>query len=72
MRRNAQRMLPRGGEMWMQDGQALYVIRSDKRGVTLQLSGTRIADQWQESWDAWAQQVRNRSVLRTDVRWKLE
>jgi hypothetical protein len=71
-RRLAQRSIPRTGEVWTQDGQALYVIKVDRGGVRLRIGGTGLRDEWSESWETWATRVQNRVVLKTELRWRLE
>jgi len=71
-RRVAQRSIPRTGEVWTQDGQALYVIHVDRGGVRLRIGGTSQRDEWTETWTTWALRVQRRVVLRTDLRWSLE
>jgi hypothetical protein len=71
-RRLAQRLLPRSGDVWTQDGQPLYVLRVTNQGLQLRLGGSGQGVEWSDSWQAWAMRVRNRVILRTEHRWKLE
>jgi hypothetical protein len=71
-RRAARRHAPTTGEIWSQDGVPLYILAAQANGVKLRLGVTGDKIEWFDTWDVWYARTRQRVILNTGHRWKLE
>lgn len=66
-RRLAMKIKPKAGEVWVQDGQHIYIKSVAKHGVLIVAAlDTGGAHQWWDSWNEWETRVRERFVVKTE------
>lgn len=65
-RTHARERLPAVGEVWMMDGEPLYIKAVAKHGVLLVVGVEGELHSWWDTWDDWRTRLNQRVVLRTE------
>lgn len=61
----AKLVLPHQGEIWNQDGKALFIKNTAKHGVLLAVEINGKLETWWDSWEEWRERLRVRVVVKT-------